>query len=221
MSTATLGPPTTTSTLTTRELLDRVGDVPLFRICFDPFPGTATEQDVVDARATSKRLFELVDGVLVEKAMGAASSYLTSVLMRFLTEWVMTHNLGMVFPPDGMLRLAPGLVRIPDVTFIPWSRVPGRQLSLAPTITALFPELAVEVLSPSNTPSEMAQKRQEYFTAGTRLVWIVDPRTRTVQVFTSPTASILLQEGDTLAGDPVLPGFSLPLAALFAELDPH
>lgn len=222
MSTATLAPtPATTSTLTTRELLDRVGDVPLFRVCFDPFPGTATEQDVVEIHAKTDRLFELVDGILVEKAMGVPSSFLASILIYFLNGWVIPRNLGAVLASDGMLRLRPGLVRIPDVSFIPWARFPGRQIDLDAAIVHLYPELAVEVLSDSNTPSEMALKRQEYFTAGTRLVWIVDPRTRTVEVFTSPTASTLLQATDTLGGDPVLPGFALPLATLFAELDPH
>src|SRR4051812_14651010 len=116
MSTATLAPPAaTTSTLTTRELLDRVGDVPLFRICFDPFPGTATEQDVVEIHAKTDRLFELVDGVLVEKAMGVPASFLAAVLIHLLNSWVMPRNLGAVLAPDGMLRLRPGLIRIPDV----------------------------------------------------------------------------------------------------------
>jgi Uma2 family endonuclease len=222
--TATLSPPapvTPATTMTTRELFERLGDVPLFRVCIDPEPGKATEADLLEIRARTKRLFELVDGILVEKAMGLPASFLAAVLIRLLGNWVSPRNLGAILAPDGMLRLRPGLVRIPDVSFIPWDRFPGRQIDLNVPIPALFPDLAIEVLSPSNTPSEMAVKRQEYFTAGTRLVWIVDPGARTVEVFTSPTASTLLHEADTLDGGAVLPGFSLPLAQLFAELDPH
>jgi hypothetical protein len=82
----------------------------------------------------------------------------------------------------------------------------------------LVPDLAVEVLSPSNTEAEMARKRQEYFAAGVRLVWMVDPDARTVTVYTAPDQSTVLGEVDTLSGDPVLPGFTLPLRDLFAEL---
>jgi Uma2 family endonuclease len=75
------------------------------------------------------------------------------------------------------------------------------------------------VLSESNTEAEMTRKRQEYFSAGVRLVWMVDPDARTVTVYTAPDQSIVLGEADTLTGDPVLPGFTLPLRDLFAELD--
>ena len=84
----------------------------------------------------------------------------------------------------------------------------------------LVPDLAVEVLSDSNTKAEIARKRREYFVAGTRLAWIVDPRTRTVEVYTSPDApDATLDQEQMLNGGTVLPGFSLSLAELFAELD--
>lgn len=224
MAPATLAPPTQSSPpkgMTTRDLYERLGEIPVARIRFDPPPGTATEQHVLDIHAETKRLFELVDGILVEKAMGAAESFLAVALARLLGNWVAPLNLGAILGPDGMLRLQAGLVRIPDISFIPWERFPGRRIDLDTPILGLFPHLAVEVLSVSNTASEMAIKRDEYFTAGTRLVWQVDPRARTVEVFTTPTASTLLQQTDTLTGDPVLPGFTLALSQLFAELDPH
>jgi Uma2 family endonuclease len=86
-------------------------------------------------------------------------------------------------------------------------------------IPGLAPNLAVEVLSESNTPGEMARKRREYFAAGVQLVWLVDPRTRTVEVFTSPEQSVLLHADHTLGGGTVLPGFTLSVRELFAELD--
>src|SRR5262249_3538414 len=153
------------ATMRTRELFERLGEVPLFRVCIDPEPGKATEQDVLEIHARTDRLFELIDGILVEKAMGLPASFLAAVLIRFLANWVMPRNLAALLGADGMLRLRPGLVRIPDVSFIPWDRIPGRQIDLNTPIPTLYPELAVEVLSDSNTPSEMAVKRQEYFAA--------------------------------------------------------
>jgi Uma2 family endonuclease len=79
--------------------------------------------------------------------------------------------------------------------------------------------LAVEVLSRKNTAREMERKRGEYFTAGVKLVWVVNPNRRTVTVFTSPGESREYAQSDTLDGGQVLPGFSLSLQTLFAELD--
>jgi Uma2 family endonuclease len=218
MSSATLSPPTS---LTTTDLVTRVGDIPLWRICLDPFPGTATEQDVLELRAKTGRLFELIDAVLVEKVMGLPESFLAILLGRLLGNWVIPRNLGAVLGADGMMRLAPGLIRIPDLSFAPWDRFPGRQIDLNIPVPDLYPDLAVEVLSVSNTPSEMAHKLRDYFGSGARLVWFVDPRARTVEVYTAPEASTLLHEANTLDGGTVLPGFTLPLHELFAQLDPH
>jgi Uma2 family endonuclease len=218
MSSATLAP---TASLTTTDLVARVGDIPLNRICFDPEPGTATEQDLLDLHAKTRRLYELVDGILVEKPMGFPEGYLAAILIQFLGAWVRPRKLGALGAPDSMMRLAPRLVRLPDVCFVYWDRFPNRQVQVDVPIPDLVPDLAVEILSRNNTADEIARKRREYFSRGTQLVWIVDPRARTVEVFTSPTASTLLQETDTLTGDPVLPGFTLPLCEFFAELDPH
>jgi Uma2 family endonuclease len=86
-------------------------------------------------------------------------------------------------------------------------------------IPDLAPDLAVEVLSESNTAAEMARKREEYFAAGVRLVWLVDPRSRTVTVHDAEGRSTTLDETATLDGGAVLPGFAMPLRDLFAELD--
>jgi Uma2 family endonuclease len=216
MSHATLTPP---ASLTTADLVARVGDIPLCRIVFDPLP--ATEQDLLDLHAKTDRLFELVDGILVEKAMGFPEAFLAVVLVRWLGNWVVPRNLGAVVGADGMMRLAPGLVRIPDVSFLRWDRFPNRQVQVNVPIPDLVPDLAVEIFSPSNTQDEIERKRGEYFRRGTQLVWIIDPRVRTVEVFTAPAISTLLHEADTLDGGTVLPGFTLPLRDLFLELDPH
>ena len=81
------------------------------------------------------------------------------------------------------------------------------------------PVLAVEVLSPSNTRQEMDRKLRDYFAAGVRLVWYVDPVARQVQTFIAVDQSQLLAEADTLTGGTLLPEFAVPLRKLFAVLD--
>jgi hypothetical protein len=124
----------------------------------------------------------------------------------YLEAFLEQNDLGVTAGAGGMMRLALGLVRIPDVSFVSWEQLPGRDLPAEP-IPDLFPDLAVEVLSESNTAGEMKRKLREYFKAGTRLVWLVDAKTRTVAVYTSPTKSKNLGENQSLDGSKVLPGF--------------
>ncbi len=205
---------------TMADLLDRLGGIPLNRIRFRPSIGGATVQDVIDIRRQEGKLCELLDGVLLEKVMGFIESALAGLLIEVLRAFVVPRNLGIVTGPDGTIELMSGLVRIPDVAFISWDRLPARRYPTAP-IPQLAPNLAVEVLSRSNTPGEMSVKRQDYFTAGVELVWEIDPDARTVAVYTSATDITTLSETDTLDGGTVLPGFKLSLQHLFAELDRH
>ena len=98
------------------------------------------------------------------------------------------------------------------------ARLPNRRVPTEP-IPDLAPDLVVEVLSVGDTPGEMARKRREYFSAGVQVVWQVDPRARTVEVFTAPEQSTVLHETPMLDGGTVLPSFTSPLQELFAELD--
>jgi Uma2 family endonuclease len=186
----------------------------------NPAPGTATEKDVLHLLNTEGRLYELVDGVLVEKVIGFKESAIALVLGTYLNAYAQQGDLGFVTGPDGTVRLWKGLVRIPDVSFVSWSQLPERYYPTEP-IPDLAPDLAVEVLSEGNTAGEMKQKVKEYFDAGVRLVWLIDPATRTATVYTSPDDSRRLTEGDVLDGGDVLPGFRLPLKQLFARLKPE
>ena len=163
---------------TVADLFEQLGYVPPNRIRLVPTPGTATEQDVLDLIDHSNRICELVDGVLVEKTMGYTESVLAMAIGEFLRRFVREHKLGVVSGEGGTLKILPRQVRIPDVSFVNWDRFPGGKLPKTP-IPAVAPDLAVEVLSESNTEGEMRRKLQDYFTAGVRLVWYVDPRTRT------------------------------------------
>jgi Uma2 family endonuclease len=203
---------------TLADLLDRLGGIPLDRIRFRPFPGTATVQDVIDIQHQEGKLCELVEGVLLEKAVGYNESSLALFLGGLLNAFVIPRNLGLVTGPDGTVELMANLVRIPDLAFTSWDRLPGRRGPASP-VPYLAPSLAVEVLSRSNTPGEMAAKRQDYFTAGVQLVWEIDPGARAVLVYTSLAQPTTLGSTDTLDGGVVLPGFTLPVKELFAELD--
>jgi len=204
-------------TWTAADLVERFGAIPLSRIRHDPAPGTATERHVVEIHDREDKLYELVDGVLLEKTVGTYESYLAGVLTHLLWGFVIENDLGIVLPADGMMRLAPGLVRIPDVSFISWERLPGRRVPREP-IADLSPDLAVEVISKGNTPEEMDRKLHDYFSAEVRQVWYVyhTPR-REVRVYVSPEELTALSVDDILEGGDVLPGFTLELKHVFAE----
>ena len=161
-------------------------------------------------------LCELVEGVLVEKTVGAYEAYLAALMVRILGVFVDQQRTGVVYGPAGMSRLALGLVRIPDAAFFSWNRLPGRKLPRGSFIE-LGPDLAVEVISPSNTRREMDAKLVDYFNAGVLSVWHVYPKTKSVRVFSSPDQSFELTEEQTLDGGTTLPGFSLSLREFFAE----
>ena len=204
--------------MTVAELLAKLGGVPAERVRLEPLPGTATEKDVIAVERREGRLCELVDGVLVEKTMGLEESFLALGIAFFLQGFLKQHDLGFLTGADGAMRLMPGLVRIPDVSFVSWSQLPTRTIPTK-AIPNLHPDLAVEVLSRSNTKAEMERKLRDYFLVGTQLVWLVNPRKRTVRVYTAPDESRLLQEEQSLDGGDVLPGLSLPLREVFAKLE--
>jgi hypothetical protein len=166
------------------DLLEELGGIAPSRIIMDPPPGAATEADVVRLHDHADRTCELIDGTLVEKAMGVREAFLAAALIGVLRGFVRPRKLGIVLGPDGAVRLWAGRVE-----------------------------------SVSNTAAELERKRADYFRSDVRLVWQFDPRARTVAVYTSPDNPTVLRVTDVLDGGPVLPGFTLPLSEVFAELD--
>jgi Uma2 family endonuclease len=199
------------------ELLHRIGDVPLERIRLEAAPGAATEQDVLAVRAgPERRLCELVDGVLVEKAMSARASLLAGVIVHLIWTFLNEKDLGVVFGADGMMRTFPDQVRIPDVSFFSWDRYSEDEVP-DEGVSSFLPNLAVEVLSPGNTKGEMERKLRDYFLAGIELVWVIDPKTQTAKAYTSPEDVQRIGKTGCLDGGTVLPGFRLSLKDLFAR----
>ncbi len=200
---------------TVADLLERLGDIPAHRVRWHPYPGTATEQDLVAiVDGPNKRLCELVDGTLVEKAVGQYESRLAYLIGHFLETYLEKHDLGIGYGADAMLRIIAERVRLPDVSFVSWEKLPNRELPAEP-IANLVPDLAVEVISESNTRREMENKRREYFQGGAKLVWEIDPNTQSARVYTSPDAFEEIGPDGALDGRDVLPGFILPLKQLF------
>jgi len=196
------------------DMLEHLG-VPPQRIRMYPPPGTATEEDVLEVRRRTGRLCELVDGVLVEKTMGYYESILAIELGYHLRDYLQRNPVGVVAGPDGMLKILPPQVRIPDVSFVRWEKFPEGRPSRRDPIPTLAPDLGVEILSEANTEEEMERKLREYFEGGSRLVWYIDPDTRSARVYTSPDQFANVSEDGILDGGDVLPGFQLRLRELF------
>jgi Uma2 family endonuclease len=203
---------------TLAELLERLGSISPDRVRFHPPPGTATPQDVLACDRSEKRLCELVDGVLVEKAMGYYESRLAMVVASLLEAFCQEHDMGIVLGADATTALGPGLVRLPDVSFVSRRRLPGGKIPREP-IPDLAPDLAIEVISQGNTPREMERKLREYFEAGVKRVWYVYPRTRSVRVYTAPERVLELGEDKTLEGGDVLPGFTVKIRDWFQRAE--
>jgi hypothetical protein len=198
-------------------LLRRLGGISPDRVLLDPAPGTATKDDVV---RIGKPACELVEGTLVRRPDDFQAALLIASLACWVIPPVRNPNLGIVTNALAPVEVRPGTVRIPDLAYSSWSRMPGRRMSREP-IPAIVPEIVADFIKPGHTPAELARKRADYFAGGLTLYWLFDADRRTAAVFMPKSEPVLLTCHDTLTGGDVLPGFTLPLADLFAELDRH
>lgn len=162
--------------------------------------------------------FEVIDGRIVETpAMGAFETWIAARISRRLN----------AFDPDGLLGdvvtemlflldAARDLRRRPDVAFVSRTRLPaGQEGPRGPAAWEIVPDLAIEVVSPSNFADEMVNKVADYFRTGVRLVWIAYLTQKLVYVYESPKAIRILGIGDELDGGAVLPGLRVPLTSIF------
>jgi len=201
--------------LTLADLIERFGPIPLRRIRRNPAPGTASERDVEAIHDRENRLYELVDGILVEKDVGLYESLIAVTLSHLIKEFLKGKKLGEVFGADGFMKLRPGLVRIPDVSFVSRERLRRIRIKSRRPLPRLAPNLAVEVLSAGNTKDEMDRKLVEYFANGVQLVWIIDPIPEEVKVYKSPKRFRTVKHPQRLDGNDVLPGLVISLTDLF------
>ena len=191
--------------------------MPPDRVLLDPPPGTATLEDALRV-GRDGRLCEVIDGTLVEKAVGDEEEFVAMELAITLDSFVRRHRLGRLSGSAGRKRMRDGKVRMPDVSFVANERLVGGRIRGGPAGDA--PHLAVEVLGPSNTAEEMARKRAKYFASGVRVVWEFHPPTRSAQVYAEPEAGTFIPPDGAIDGGTLLPGFTLPIADVHDVLPP-
>ena len=159
--------------------------------------------------------YELVDGNLVERKMGSESSVIAGIILTILNNFIRGKRMGYAAGADCSYQCfpdAPDKVRKPDVSFVRSGRLPGDKPPKGHTKIA--PDLAVEVISPNDLASEIDDKVAEYLAAGVKLVWVVNPTSRTVRTHPSANSGILTAN-DTITGGDVLPGFECRVAGFF------
>ena len=159
---------------------------------------------------------ELVRGELrVTPAPGAPHGMIATNLTVLLAVHVAERRVGWVFADSVGYQLVdlPRTVRRPDVSFVRADRLPAE--GVGPGFLKLAPDLVVEVISPSETASELEEKLEDYRTCGTQLIWVVDPIRRTVMIMASDAPLRWVREGERLDGGAVLPGFSCDVSELF------
>ena len=160
------------------------------------------------------RLYEVVYGEKKEKTVGTRQNMIASRLVRMIGRFDPEERIGFpVLENLFVLDAANDLQRRPDLAFVSRQRWPG----LPPDSNAwdVVPDWMVEVISPSNSADEVIDKVDEYFRAGTRLVWVIYPNAQRVYVYMSPTDVTVCEATDEVSADPVLPSFRFPAHTLF------
>lgn len=164
-------------------------------------------------RLDDGNLHELVDGRLVEKQMSFLANKTAGIITTCLTNFLKESGRGDVVPEQTFQCFphAPGLVRRPDISFISADRLSGVPEEGHVPIP---PDLAIEVVSPNDKIYELDEKLADYRLAGVTLVWVVNPKLRHVRVHRLDLTMSQLNDGDTLSGESVLPGFTVVVKEL-------
>ncbi|MCL1470682.1 Uma2 family endonuclease [Argonema antarcticum] len=163
--------------------------------------------------------YEIVNGELIDMGnSGAKHGYVAIILSAALFNCVSTQKLGAMFDSSTAFKMKSGNKRSPDISFMAKERLQGLD-DLPEGFLEGAPDLAVEILSPSNTVEEIHNKLVEYFENGARLVWVLHPKEKYVLVYRSAQSpDRLLKSTDSLDGEDIVPGFTLPIADLFQKL---
>ena len=176
-------------------------------------PSLLTAEELLHLSIPDKRV-ELIRGVLVVREPAGARHGRIVVKVTFeLGTFVRAHGLGVVYAAGTGFTLArgPDTVRAPDVAFIRQDRLPAPEPIGFPE---LGPDLVVEVLSPGDRPGEVLAKVAHWLSAGTRLVWIIDPDRRIARIYREDGSETIVTADQALDGEDVLPGFATRLDAM-------
>lgn len=160
--------------------------------------------------------YEVIDGIRVEREpMGAFETVLASWLCHLLNSFAGGRKLGLAVNETlFVLNASRNLQRRPDVAFVCYTRWPAAVVARE-SAWNVVPDLAVEIVSPTNLAEEIDSKVTDYFQSGVRLVWVFYPDTGRVYSYQSPTQVSILERTDTLDGGEILPGFRLPIVQLY------
>jgi Uma2 family endonuclease len=166
------------------------------------------------------KFYEVVDGQILENPpMGAMESVLAGLLSELMAPFARAGGLGRVVPETlFLIDRVRNLKRRPDLAFVSDQRWALRRRIPQTEAWDVVPDLAVEVVSGSNSANSVVIKLEEYFRAGTRKVWVVYPVVSKVYVYDAPDSVRILQPGGALDGEDLLPGFRVALSTLFEEL---
>ena len=194
----------------------------LLRLTGEPSMVTNTRKITVEdfeaMAADPGHRYELVDGELVDMDGKPRHGVATGEIYLLLRGHIGINNLPFDVGVNTGFQMDPFTLRFPDVHVTSWERMRGYDED-APGWPAFAPDVAIEVVSASNTPTELARKGGEYFANGTRVMWIADPRPRTVRIRRPGVEDEVFGLDDTLTGEPEIPGFSCAVADIFAVLD--
>jgi Uma2 family endonuclease len=160
------------------------------------------------------RDYEVVDGKMEEKMAGARHGRVCARLIVRLGAHVETNGLGGIYTPDTTFQIGSN-ERLPDVSFVSSARIPEEGDPIGKWEIA--PDLAVEIISPSDSWDKVNRKVAAYFAAGVREVWLVSLDQRTISIYTSPTQARILKEDDELTSEELLPGFHCRVSELFGQ----
>jgi len=164
-------------------------------------------------------VYEIVNGELIDmENRSAKHGYIAIILSAALFNCVSTRKLGAMFDCSTAFKMKSGNKRSPDISFMAKERLQGLD-ELPDGFLEGAPDLAVEILSPGNTVAEIHDKLVEYFENGARLVWVIHPQEQYVLVYrSSQEPDRLLKSTQSLDGEEIVPGFTLPIAELFQKL---
>ena len=145
---------------------------------------------------------------------GSRHAVLATMIASLLHHHVATHRLGVVMTSGGVkLAANPDTVREPDIAFVRQDRIPAT--GVPDGFWPGAPDLAVEIRSPGDRLSELRAKVGDYLARGVRLVWVVDPKKRTVTTHGAQSPPVTLGVDDILDGGDVVPGFICPVNRIF------
>jgi Uma2 family endonuclease len=177
-------------------------------------PALATPQKTSTVEREPEFLYEIVDGRIVEKAVGAREVMLANTLSRLLSAWLWDQDIGHGLVEMGYPIPPNNNERKPDFSIVSFQSWPhDLEVPVGGTMPVI-PELAVEVVSPSNYQDDIDEKIEEYFEAGVKEVWVVSTKLRRVTQYTSANDVERYGISEILTSD-LLPGYELPIAKLF------